>query len=214
MDQDVRIFQFAGHLVGVGHEVRRQIAAVELHAFDDFEFGVQTFGVFNGDNAFVADLVHRVGQIFADGSVAVRGNRADLRNFGGGGHLAGTGLDVGDDGFDGHIDTAAQIHRVHAGGNGFAAFADDRLSQNGRGRRAVTGDVGRFGSGFLDDLSAHVFKFVRQFDFFGDGNAVLGDARRAERFGQNDVAAFRTQRHFDGIGQNVDAAQHRVAGIG
>src|SRR5262249_46311159 len=57
----------------------------------------------------------------------------------------------------------------------------------------------------------HVFEFVGELDLLGDGDAVLGDPRRAERFVENDVATLGTQRHLDGIGENVDAAHHPLA---
>ena len=41
VQQDVRVVEFADHLLCVGDEVRREIAAVELHAFDDVQFGVR-----------------------------------------------------------------------------------------------------------------------------------------------------------------------------
>src|SRR5215472_2569973 len=62
-------------------------------------------------------------------------------------------------------------------------------------------------------LGAHIFEFVGELDFLGDGDAVLADARRAVGFVEDDVAAFRTQRHPHRIGQNVDAAQHPLARI-
>src|SRR5216684_3046437 len=46
VDQDVGIFHFNAHFVGVGDEVGRDIAAVELHAFDDLEFGLERLGLF------------------------------------------------------------------------------------------------------------------------------------------------------------------------
>ncbi|HEX3124753.1 MAG TPA: TCP-1/cpn60 chaperonin family protein, partial [Rhodanobacteraceae bacterium] len=42
--------------------------------------------------------------------------------------------------------------------DGLHAFADQRLCEHGRGRGAVTGDVGRLGSDFLDHLRAHVLE--------------------------------------------------------
>jgi hypothetical protein len=57
------------------------------------------------------------------------------------GNRLGTALEVFDDLGDGEIDAALQVHRVHAGGNGLHAFADDRLGENGGGGGAVTGDV-------------------------------------------------------------------------
>ncbi len=43
VDQDVGALQLGDHLVGVGDEVGREIAAIELHALDDFEFGLEAF---------------------------------------------------------------------------------------------------------------------------------------------------------------------------
>jgi hypothetical protein len=115
---------------------------------------------------------------------------------------------------DGQVDAALQVHRVHAGGNRLHAFAHDGLGQHGGGGGAVAGDVVGLGGDFAHHLRAHVLELVLQFDFLGDGHAVLGDARGAERLVDHDVAAFRAERHLDGVGQDVDAAQHALAGIG
>src|SRR5256885_12940597 len=70
------------------YEVGRQVAAVELHALDDVEFVGQRLAFFNGDHAFLADLVHGFGNDAAHGFVGVGGDRADLGDFlGGGGGL-------------------------------------------------------------------------------------------------------------------------------
>src|SRR3546814_4612231 len=37
VDQDIRILKLDRHLFRVGDEIRRQIAAIELHAFDDIK---------------------------------------------------------------------------------------------------------------------------------------------------------------------------------
>src|SRR6267378_3626530 len=81
VDQDVGVIEFDAHLVGVGDEVGRDVAAVELHAFDDVEFGLERFGFFNRDDALVADLLHGVGEELADFGVAVGGDGADLGDF-------------------------------------------------------------------------------------------------------------------------------------
>src|SRR5690606_12844076 len=54
---------------------------------------------------------------------------------------------------------------------------------------------------------------VLKLDLFGHGDAVLGDARRAEGFLQHDVAALGTERDLDGIGENIHAAQQALAGV-
>ena len=66
---------------------------------------------------------------------------------------------------------------------------------------------------FLHHLGAHVLVGVFQLNFLGDGDAVLGDGRRAEGFLEDDVAALGTERDFDGPGQLLNAATHRVAGF-
>src|SRR5260370_13052174 len=78
VDQDVGIFHFNAHFVGVGDEVGRDIAAVELHAFDDLDSALSRLGLFNGDDALVADLLHGVGEELADFGVAVGRDGTDL----------------------------------------------------------------------------------------------------------------------------------------
>src|SRR5690242_5040784 len=41
MDENIGAFELADHLVGVGDEIRRKVTPVELHAFDDFELGLE-----------------------------------------------------------------------------------------------------------------------------------------------------------------------------
>ena len=45
VNQDQRILQHYFHALGVGDEVGRQVAAVELHALDDFERRVEALGL-------------------------------------------------------------------------------------------------------------------------------------------------------------------------
>ena len=61
-------------------EVRREVAAVELHALDHVEFVLQARAFFNRDHAFFADLLHRFGNRLADRLVGVGGDGADLRD--------------------------------------------------------------------------------------------------------------------------------------
>src|SRR3546814_11307235 len=57
---------------------RSQIAAIELHAFDDIKLEFETLGLFDGDDAFLADLLHRLGDLLADDGVAIGRDDADL----------------------------------------------------------------------------------------------------------------------------------------
>ena len=114
---------------------------------------------------------------------------------------------------DRDVDAALEVHRVHAGGDRLGAFAHDRLRQHGRGGGAVAGGVVGLGGDFAQHLRAHVLELVLELDFLGDGDAVLGDARSAEALLDDDVAALRAERHLDRVGENIDAAQHAVAGV-
>jgi hypothetical protein len=93
------------------------------------------------------------------------------------------------------------------------AFAHDRLGQHGGGGGAVAGDVGGLGGDFLDELGAHVLVGVVQFDFLGDGHAVLGHDGRAEGLGEHDVAALGSEGHLHRVGEFVDAALEGFASI-
>jgi multiple sugar transport system ATP-binding protein len=46
-----------------------------------------------------------------------------------------------------------------------------------------------------------------------EGHAVLSDAGRAKGLLEHDVAALGAERHLDGIGEDVDAAQHFIARV-
>src|SRR5439155_18150965 len=89
VDEDVGVLERGFHALGIGDEVRRQVAAVELHALDDFELGLERLGLFHGDDAIFADLLHGLGDDLADGLVIVGGDGADL-----GDHVAGDGLGI------------------------------------------------------------------------------------------------------------------------
>ena len=81
VDEDVRILKLRDHLLRIGHEIGREIAAVELHALDDVELGLGGLGLLDRDDALVADLFHRVRNHLADRLVAVGGDGPDLRDL-------------------------------------------------------------------------------------------------------------------------------------
>ena len=175
VNQDVSVFELGFHRLGVGHEVGREIALVELHAFDDFERGLDRLGFFDRDGAVFADFVHGVGDDFADGGVPVGGNGGDLLDFFLVLDLLGDLGELFDGGFNGLVDAALDADRVRARGDVLQAFAVDRFGENGGGGGAVAGGVAGLAGDFAHHLGAHVFIGIFQFDFLGDGHAVLGD---------------------------------------
>ena len=179
MDEDVGVLKLGHHLLSIGDEIGRQVAAIELHPFHDFELGIGGLGLLDRDHALVADLLHRVGDHLADLLVAVGRDRGDLGDLFGGLHLPRAAFDVFDDGRRCDIDAALQIHRIHPGGYEFEALLHDRGGQHRRGGRAVAGIVTGLRGDLAHHLGAHVLELVFEFDLLGDGDAVLGDAGRA-----------------------------------
>src|SRR3546814_120360 len=211
--QEVGALHLAEHLVRVGDEVRRQVAAVELHALDDVQLGLEGLRLFHRDDAFLADALHGLGDHRADIGLAVGGDGADLGNLAGGRDLLRLLLQLGDHGRDGQLDAALQVHRVHAGGNGLGALTDDGLGQHGGGGGAVAGDVVGLRGNLAHHLRAHVLELVGELDLLGHRDTVLGGARSTAGLVDHHVAALGTQGDLYGIGQNVDAPHHEPAGL-
>ena len=80
VNQHERILELGGLALLVIDEVRREVAAIELHALDDFELVREARAFLDGDHALFTDLGHRVGDDLADLLVGVGGDRADLRD--------------------------------------------------------------------------------------------------------------------------------------
>ena len=55
MDEDQWLLENDLHRLGVGDEVRAQVAAIELHAFHDVDLGLPALAFFDRDHAFLAD---------------------------------------------------------------------------------------------------------------------------------------------------------------
>jgi hypothetical protein len=213
VDEDEGVFQLNILVLLVIDEIGREVAAIELHALDHIQLVVQGLAFLDGDDAFLANLLHGLGDDLADGLVGVGGDGANLGN----GLVLGTGLgqdtQFGDHGLNGLVDTALEVHGVHASGNGLEALAQHGLGQDGGSGGAVTRDVGGLGGDFLDHLGAHVLEPILELDFLGDGDAVLGDGGSAKALLQHHVAALGTQGDLDGVGQDVNAGHHPNTGI-
>ena len=72
VEQDVRVLEHGFLALGVGDEVRRQVALVELHALGELELGAEGVALLDRDDAVLADLVDGVGDDLADGRVGGR----------------------------------------------------------------------------------------------------------------------------------------------
>ena len=209
-DEDQRIVDNAFHLVRISYHVRAEVAAVELHAFYDSQVGSHGLGIFNSDNAVIADFVHSISNQFADGLVS-GGNGCNVSDCFLAFYLNSLFLDFAYENFDSLFDALLQDHRVCTCCYVSHAFMDHGLSQEGCGCCAVACYVVCLCCDFLDELSAHVFKWILQFDFAGNGYTVVDDVRSAELLVQNDVAAFRSQCNLNCVSQLIDTSQQCCA---
>ena len=211
-EQDVRVLEDGLLALRVGHEVRRQEALVEAHALGELELEAQRAGLLDGDDAFLADLVERLGDQVADRLVA-----------GGDGGRGGDlllGLDVlrlreqgSGDGLDGLLDALLQRDRVGAGRDVAQALAHERLGEHGGGGGAVARDVVRLLGDLLDELRTDLLEGVLEVDLLGDGDAVVGDRGGAPLLVQDDVAALRAEGDLDGVGEDVESPLDAAAGL-
>ena len=164
VDQDVGVLEDGLHALGVGDEVRRDVALVELHALGELELEAHRVGLLDGDDAVLADLVERLGDELADRAGPARrwSRRGRSRPCPSTSRAISSSL--ADDGLDGLVDAALERHRARAGGDVAQALADHRLGQHGRGGGAVAGDVVGLGGDLLGELGAEVLVRVLELD--------------------------------------------------
>ena len=204
VNEDVGAVEVRHHLLGVGNEIRRDIATVELHALDDVELGLDALGFLDRDDTprcrpfcMASEIIRPISASPLAEIVptcAVSACVVILRLL---------ALSSATMASTARSNAALQVHRVHAGGNGLGTLAHDRLGEHGRGGGPVTSQVVGLAGDFAHHLRAHVLELVGQLDLLGDRHTVLGDARCAEALVEDDVAALGAQRDFYGVGENV-----------
>src|ERR687894_448362 len=211
-DEHVRVVEDGLHALGVGDEVGRDVALVEAHALGELELEAEGVALLDGDDAFLADLVHRLGDELTDGGVGSGDRR------GGGDLLLGLDVlggreEVLGDRLDGLLDALLQGHRVGAGGDVAQTLADERLGEHGGGGGAVTSDVVGLLRDLLDELGPDLLPRVLELDLLGDAHTVVGDRGGAPLLLQHDVAALGAEGHLDGVGEGVHAPLEAAASL-
>ena len=211
-DQDVRVLELRLLTLHVGDEVGRDVALVEAHALGELELEPEGVALLDGDDAFLADLVHGLGDHLADLGVGGGdgGRGSDLLL---GLDLLGLLKQLGADGLDGLLDATLESHRVRPGGNVAQTLLDQGLGENGRRRRAVTGDVVGLLGDLLDELGADLLVRVLELDLLGDGDAVVRDRGGAPLLLENDVAALGAEGDPHGVGEGVEAPLETTPGL-
>ena len=212
VDEDVRILHHTLHLVRIGHEVARQVAAVKLHTLYHTDVGVARLALLDGDHTVLAHLAHGVGQQLTDLRVVVGTHRSDLLDlvvvvtY----HL-GVVLDVVHHRVDGLVDTTFQVHRVGTSSDVLQTLVDDGLGENRSRGRTITCVVARLAGHALGKLCACVLQAVLQLYLLGHAHTVLGDLRCAKLSANHHVATLRAECHLDGVGQLVHTALEQIA---
>src|SRR5258705_3289997 len=211
VDQDVGVLEDGLHRLRIRDEVRREPALVELHSLDPLHFRGEALALLDRDDAVLADLVHRLGDHLADLGVAVAGDGPDLSDV-----LVALDrirelLQLLDARVHGLVDAALERDRAGARGDVLEAFLEDRLGQDRRGRRAVTGLIAGARGDLLHELRAHVLVGVLEVDLLRDRDAVLGHRGAAERLLDDDVAAARAERDLDRAGELAHAVANLLA---
>jgi len=213
VDKDQRFVQDHFHLLRVGNEIRRNVAAVKLHPFNHFERRLHRLGFLDGDDPFLSNLVHGLCNDIADGRIVVGRDGADLSNF-----LLVLGrftdlLQFIDHNLNGFLDTALEGHGIGAGCHQLRAFVINRLRQDRCRGGPVSCHITGLAGNFLDHLGAHVFEFVFELDFLGNRYTILGNRGTAKGFLDHYVASLRTQRYLHCICQSIDALQQCFPGF-
>ena len=211
-NKNKRIVVNGNHFIGIRNHISGGVTSVKTHSVNGREFGFHRFAFLNGYNAVLADFFHRLGNKFANRFVAC-GNGSDLcdRVFGFNGFAYR--FKFVHNHVDGFGNTFFKNDGVCARGEVFKSFAYHCLSENDSRSRSVAGNVVSFCRNFFDELRAHIFKRVFQFDFFSDRNAVVRDERSAVFFIENHVSTLRAERDFNRIRKRVYARFKRLSCI-
>ncbi len=141
VNEDVGILEDGFHAVAVGHEIRRDIPAVELHSFHEVGGRVHRLRFLDGDDAVLSDLLDGVGKNLSDFFVVVRRNGGYVRNLVRSLDFLGVLLDFLDRDCYRLVDAPLELDGGHAGGDRFKPFPDHGVGKDGRRGGSVSRHV-------------------------------------------------------------------------
>ncbi len=206
MDQDHGVLQDRFHALGVGHEVRREVTAIELHPLDHFEGGLHRLGLFDGDDSLIADGLHGIGDQFTDTGVIVRRNRRNLGLFLSCFHRPRKFLQGIDRDRCSLVQTALDCYAACTRRNVADAVHEYCMGKDGGGAGAVAhGFAGPF-SGLTQHLGAEVFFGVFEIRLSGNRDAVIAYDGSSPFFLNENRFGARTERNAYCIRQGIGAA--------
>ena len=202
-DEDQRILHDGLHLLRVCDEVRRDKAAVELHAFDDIERGLGGLGFLDRDHALATDLVHGVGHEFANDGIVMRGKGADLSLFLVRLDRARHGPQSFDGALGGTIEAALDVDCARAGHDVAYAVGKYSVRQNRCRAGSIADHVAGLFRGLSEHAGAEILLRVLEVELLGDGDAIVAHDRRTPLL---------LDQHRLGSRAQVSRAPHRRAG--
>lgn len=177
-EEDEGLLELDALGLNVGDEVRRDETTVEAHALGDLDAVFDGLALLDGDDTFLADLLHGGGDEVADVGVAVGGDGGDLSDFLAGGDHPLLGLEEGDDMLDGLLASPAEVHGVAAGSYVLDTFGEDGAGEDGGGSGTITSNLVSLASYILDETDGAA-RYVSD----ASGGAKFGDCTyRAPRF--------------------------------
>ena len=203
--QNKGIIEHDLHPLDVGDHVVREIAALETHAFDDFQSRLHRCAEFDGDNAVIAGALERLRHHLAKLGV-IGGDAGDGAQTLGAVEARGRTLKRQDRFFNRQFQAFNQFDGIGALRQEGQTVLHHDIGEHGRGGGAIAGDlVGLLGN-FAQHLRAHILERAFQLDFAGDAHAVARDDRRADWTIHYRVHAFGAERARHRTGQFGDAA--------
>jgi hypothetical protein len=163
-EKDQRLLELNLGGLGVGDEVGRDVATVELHALSNLKLVLGGLALLDGDDTLLSDLLHGVGQKLANVFVAVGRDGGDLCNLLAGGDVLLVRPQVFDDGLNSGLGAPPQVHGVAAGGNVFDGLGENGAGEDGGSGGTVTGGLVGLGSDILEQTGTEVLELVLESD--------------------------------------------------
>ena len=139
-NQDIRVVQISHHFFTICHHVLRQVATVKLHSFYDIQLCFHTLGLFDSDNAIVANFFHSFRDVFTD-FFATRRNGSNLSNRFLVRNWNRSFFQSADSSRNCCFNSAADTDWVGTRSHVFNPFADDSLGQYSSSRCSVSSDI-------------------------------------------------------------------------
>jgi hypothetical protein len=198
---------------GLSHEVWRHVSTVPSESFNVLNLSLETLALSDSDSSVGTELLEDTGDQATDVSITVSGDSGDVHDL----ILALDGdrllLESVDDLFDGHLDTSAEVHWVHASGNRFAALLEDGTGEDGRRGSSITSLVVGLAGNLLDKIGTDVVVAVAELNVLGNSNTVLGNLWHSKSSVEDNITAAWSESDLDGVCEHLASLQHEGTGF-